>query len=183
MIFSTSHPIQLPLKCLMLPSHSLLPQPVQIIIIILIKFKYNYARFIYINIKILIYLLKYTLKTTLQHPGYFMSYVLHKKAAYRLGSPRDKGDTVDLAVTLKNFYNTVEIQGTVRNLFDQHYKDPDNFSRLTGPKVPGDFTQEGISRFCNRPIQILKSKRCLPYGGFASLCFCDIFEYLMGVKL
>lgn len=60
--------------------------------------------------------------------------------------------TVDMAVTLKNFFRTLEIQATVRNLFDQRYKDPDtsggNVNFLgTGPKVPGDFPREGISAF------------------------------------
>lgn len=74
---------------------------------------------------------------------------------------RDKGDsrpevpdytTVDLALTLKNFYRTLEIQATVRNLFDRRYKDPDTSGGAanllgTGPKVPGDFPREGISAF------------------------------------
>ena len=60
--------------------------------------------------------------------------------------------TVDVAVTVKNFFRTLEIQATVRNLFDQRYKDPDtsggNMNLLrTGPKVPGDFPREGISAF------------------------------------
>lgn len=53
--------------------------------------------------------------------------------------------TVDLAVTLKNFYRTLEIQGTVRNLFDQRYKDPDTSGALKS--VPGDYPREGISGF------------------------------------
>lgn len=68
--------------------------------------------------------------------------------------PRDRGDsrpempaytTVDLAVTLKNFYKTLEIQATIRNLFDERYKDPDTSGVLN--KVPGDFPREGISGF------------------------------------
>jgi iron complex outermembrane receptor protein len=60
--------------------------------------------------------------------------------------------TVDLAVTLKNFFETLEIQAMVRNLFDQRYKDPDTSGGAlnlagTGPKVPGDFPREGISFF------------------------------------
>lgn len=75
--------------------------------------------------------------------------------------PRNRGDsrsempsytTVDLAVTLKNFLDTLEIQATVRNLFDHRYKDPDTSSgnsNLTGtaPKVPNDYPREGISAF------------------------------------
>lgn len=63
--------------------------------------------------------------------------------------------TVDLAATLKNFFNTLEIQATVRNIFDRRYSDPDTSSGTgtsvnllkTGPKVPGDFPREGISGF------------------------------------
>ncbi len=60
--------------------------------------------------------------------------------------------TADLAVTLKNFFKSLEVQATVRNLFDKRYKDPDtsggNVNFLgTGPKVPGDFPREGISAF------------------------------------
>jgi iron complex outermembrane receptor protein len=53
--------------------------------------------------------------------------------------------TVDLAVTLKNFFNTLEIQATVRNLFDQRYKDPDTSGGAA--KIPGDFPREGITAF------------------------------------
>lgn len=86
---------------------------------------------------------------------------LHTDVLWTGPRPRDKGDsraespdytTVDLAVTIKNFYRTLEIQGTVRNLFDRRFKDPDtsggNVNLLgTGPKVPGDFPREGISGF------------------------------------
>lgn len=86
---------------------------------------------------------------------------LHTDVLWTGSRPRDTGDTrpdvpafatVDLAVTLKNFYRTLEIQATVRNIFDQRYRDPDssggnvNLAR-TGPKVPGDFPREGISAF------------------------------------
>lgn len=93
--------------------------------------------------------------------GYALSrYVnLHTDLLWTGPRPRDKGDsrpempshtTVDLAVTLKNFYKTLEIQATVRNLFDRNYKDPDTSGGAanltgTGPKVPGDFPREGIS--------------------------------------
>ncbi|MEW6599340.1 MAG: TonB-dependent receptor [Nitrospirota bacterium] len=51
--------------------------------------------------------------------------------------------TVDLALTLKNFYKTLEIQGTVHNLLDEDYEDPD----VSGASkyVPGDYPREGIS--------------------------------------
>ncbi|MBI4824891.1 MAG: TonB-dependent receptor [Nitrospirae bacterium] len=51
--------------------------------------------------------------------------------------------TVDLALTLKNFYRTLEIQGTVHNLFDEEYEDPDTSG--ASQLVPGDFPREGIS--------------------------------------
>jgi iron complex outermembrane receptor protein len=84
---------------------------------------------------------------------------LHTDVLWTGPRPRDKGDsrpempdytTVDLAVTFRNFFKTLEIQGTVRNLFDKRYSDPDtsggavNLAK-TGPKVPGDFPREGIS--------------------------------------
>jgi len=86
---------------------------------------------------------------------------LHTDLLWTGPRPRDKGDsrpempayaTVDLAVTLRNFYKTMEIQATVRNLFDERYKDPDTSGGNvniagTGPKVPGDFPREGISGF------------------------------------
>ncbi len=86
---------------------------------------------------------------------------LHTDVLWTGPRSRDKGDTrkkvpdyttVDLAVTLKNFYRTLEIQGTVRNLFDQRFEDPDTSGGNvnlagTGPKVPGDFPREGISWF------------------------------------
>ncbi|MEW6602998.1 MAG: TonB-dependent receptor, partial [Nitrospirota bacterium] len=51
--------------------------------------------------------------------------------------------TVDLALTLKNFYKTLEIQGTVHNLFDEKYEDPDTSG--ASQLVPGDFPRDGIS--------------------------------------
>ena len=51
--------------------------------------------------------------------------------------------TVDLALTLKNFYKTLEIQGTVHNLFDEEYEDPDTSG--AAQLIPGDFPREGIS--------------------------------------
>lgn len=51
--------------------------------------------------------------------------------------------TVDLAVTLKNFFNSLEIQAAVHNLFDERFRDPDTSEALK--LVPGDFPREGIS--------------------------------------
>lgn len=79
---------------------------------------------------------------------------LHSDVIWTGARPRAAGDirpempdyaTVDLAVTLKNFFKTMEIQATVRNLFDKHYDDPDTSGALN--KVPGDFPREGISGF------------------------------------
>lgn len=86
---------------------------------------------------------------------------LHTDVLWTGRRPRSEADTrpempsyttVDMAVTVKNFFRTLEIQATVRNLFDQRYNDPDtsggNVNFLgTGPKVPGDFPREGISAF------------------------------------
>lgn len=79
---------------------------------------------------------------------------LHSDVLWTGSRPRPQGDTrpdmpdyttVDLAVTLKNFFKTMEIQATVHNLFDHGYSDPDT----SGAKnlVPGDFPREGISGF------------------------------------
>ena len=79
---------------------------------------------------------------------------MHTDVLWTGPRPREKGDsrpempdytTVDLAVTLKNFFNTLEIQATIRNLFDQRYKDPDTSGAQI--KIPGDFPREGISGF------------------------------------
>ena len=86
---------------------------------------------------------------------------LHSDVLWTGTRPRAQGDTrsdmpsyttVDLAVTVKNLFKALEIQATVRNLFDQRYNDPDTSSGLsnfagTGPKVPGDFPRERISGF------------------------------------
>jgi len=86
---------------------------------------------------------------------------LHTDILWTGARPRAAGDTrpempdyatVDLAVTLKNFFNTLEIQATIHNILDEHYYDLDTstgFSNFvkTGPKVPGDFPREGISGF------------------------------------
>ena len=77
---------------------------------------------------------------------------LHTDLIWTGPRPRAQGDTrpetpdyttVDLALTLKNFYKTLEIQTAVHNLFDQRFKDPDTSG--AAQKVPGDFPREGIS--------------------------------------
>lgn len=79
---------------------------------------------------------------------------LHTDLLWTGVRPRDTGDTrpqmpayftADMALTFKNFYKTMEIQATIRNLFDKSYKDPDTSGALN--KVPGDFPREGLSAF------------------------------------
>ncbi|HLP76304.1 MAG TPA: TonB-dependent receptor [Candidatus Paceibacterota bacterium] len=66
--------------------------------------------------------------------------------------PRARGETrpemptyatVDLAVTARNFWKTLELQVTVHNLFDARYNDPDTSGAVN--RIPGDFPREGIS--------------------------------------
>jgi iron complex outermembrane receptor protein len=62
------------------------------------------------------------------------------------GDSRDDMDsytTVDLALTLKNFYRTLEVQAAIHNLFDENYEDPDTSGALE--LVPDDFPREGTS--------------------------------------
>ncbi len=66
------------------------------------------------------------------------------------GDARDRGasyTTVDIALTLKNIYKNLEIQGTIHNLFDEKYEDPD----ISGAAqlISGDFPREGISAMLN----------------------------------
>lgn len=79
---------------------------------------------------------------------------LHSDLLWTGARPRAAGDTrpdspdfttVDLAVTIKSFFQTLEIQGVVHNIFDTHISDPD----ISGAKnlIPGDFPREGISTF------------------------------------
>lgn len=51
--------------------------------------------------------------------------------------------TVDFAMTLKNFFKTLEIQAAVHNIFDKRFSDPDTSEAMK--LVPGDFPREGIS--------------------------------------
>ncbi|MEW6739193.1 MAG: TonB-dependent receptor plug domain-containing protein [Nitrospirota bacterium] len=66
--------------------------------------------------------------------------------------PRASGDTrgkmphyatVDLNLIAKNIYKNLEIKGSVHNLFDKRYKDPDTSGSLQ--RIPNDFPREGIS--------------------------------------
>ncbi len=77
---------------------------------------------------------------------------LHTDILWTGERPRSSGDTrddmapyttVDLAVTAKNFYKTLQIQGTIHNLLDERFKDPDT----SGAQMlaPDDFPREGIS--------------------------------------
>ena len=79
---------------------------------------------------------------------------LHGDLLWTGPRPRAQGDsrpqmpsytTVDLAVTLKNFFKTLEIQAAVHNLTDERFRDPDTSGAQQ--KVPGDFPREGISAF------------------------------------
>jgi iron complex outermembrane receptor protein len=51
--------------------------------------------------------------------------------------------TVNAAVTLRNFYRSLEIQLSLHNLLDNRYKDPDTSGAQQ--LVPGDFPREGFS--------------------------------------
>ncbi len=66
--------------------------------------------------------------------------------------PRASGDTrgkmpsyttVDLALIAKNIYKNLEIKGTVHNMLDKRYKDPDTSG--SSKLIPNDFPREGIS--------------------------------------
>ncbi|MEW6595139.1 MAG: TonB-dependent receptor [Thermodesulfobacteriota bacterium] len=66
--------------------------------------------------------------------------------------PRSTGDTrpdmpsyttVDLTVTAKNLYDNLELQGSIHNLFDTRYSDPDTSG--SQQFLPDDFPRDGIS--------------------------------------
>ena len=62
------------------------------------------------------------------------------------GDPRpamDSYTTVDVALTLKNIFKNFEIQGTIHNLLNENYSDPD----LSGPSqfIPNDYPRAGMS--------------------------------------
>jgi outer membrane cobalamin receptor len=78
--------------------------------------------------------------------------ILHTDILWTGKRPRSAGDTrddldsyttVDLALTVKNFYKTFEIQGVIHNLFDKDYVDPDTSG--AAQLVPHDFPRGGIS--------------------------------------
>ena len=81
---------------------------------------------------------------------------LHTDILWTGERPRQAGDTrdavdsyttVDLALTVKNFYKTLEIQGVIHNLFDQDYVDPDTSGYLQ--LVPKDYPSGGLSAMLN----------------------------------
>jgi len=51
--------------------------------------------------------------------------------------------TVDLALTARDFFRTLEIQLAAHNLFDKRFKDPDTSGAANN--IPGDFPRAGIS--------------------------------------
>ena len=51
--------------------------------------------------------------------------------------------TVDLALIAKNIYKNLEIKGSVHNLLDKRYRDPDTSG--ASKLMPNDFPREGIS--------------------------------------
>ena len=78
--------------------------------------------------------------------------VSHVDVLWTGSRPRPAGDTrealssyttVDLAVTLRNLYKSLEVQAAIHNLFDEKYKDPD----LSGAArfISHDYPREGIS--------------------------------------
>lgn len=79
---------------------------------------------------------------------------LHTDILWTGARPRAAGDTrlempaygtADVAVTLKNFFRTLEIQAAIHNILDKKYYDPDTSGAQK--KVPGDFPREGISGY------------------------------------
>lgn len=81
---------------------------------------------------------------------------LHSDLIWTGPRPRAQGETrpampayatVDVAVTARELFKTLELQLAVHNLFDEHFKDPDT----SGPanNIPGDFPREGISVMAN----------------------------------
>ena len=68
--------------------------------------------------------------------------------------PRPSGDTrgasapyttLDLSLVLKNYIKNLEISGTVRNMLNTRYSDPDTSGALN--RIPGDIPREGISGY------------------------------------
>ncbi|MBI5103090.1 MAG: TonB-dependent receptor [Nitrospirae bacterium] len=84
--------------------------------------------------------------------GFSKYLVSHADVLWTGPRPRPWGDTrddvasyttVDLTLTLRNIYKTLEIQAAIHNLFDEKYEDPD----LSGASrfIPHDYPREGIS--------------------------------------
>ncbi|TAN39279.1 MAG: TonB-dependent receptor [Nitrospirae bacterium] len=84
--------------------------------------------------------------------GFSKYLVSHVDVLWTGPRPRPSGDTrdevasyttVDLTMTLRNIYKTLEIQAAIHNLLNEKYEDPD----LSGASryIPNDFPREGIS--------------------------------------
>jgi iron complex outermembrane receptor protein len=84
--------------------------------------------------------------------GFSKNLASHVDVLWTGPRPRPSGDTrddvasyttVDLTLTLRNIYKTLEIQAAIHNLFNEQYEDPD----LSGASrfIPNDFPREGIS--------------------------------------
>ncbi|MBI5639720.1 MAG: TonB-dependent receptor [Nitrospirae bacterium] len=84
--------------------------------------------------------------------GFSKYLVSHADVLWTGSRPRPAGDTrddvasyttVDLTLTLRNIYKTLEIQAAIHNLFNKKYEDPD----LSGASrfIPYDYPREGIS--------------------------------------
>lgn len=79
-------------------------------------------------------------------------FLVHTDILWTDTRPRASGDTrpempaytiVNLALTAKNFYKGLDVQGAIHNLFDQYYSDPDTSGSLQ--LIPNDFPREGFS--------------------------------------
>lgn len=84
--------------------------------------------------------------------GFTENVVSHMDILWTGERPRPAGDPrpdmesytlVDVALTVKNVFKNFDIQGTVHNLLDEDYSDPD----LSGPAqfIPNDYPRAGIS--------------------------------------
>jgi len=84
--------------------------------------------------------------------GFSRYLISHVDVLWTGSRPRASGDTrekmppyttVDLALIAKNIYKNLEIKGSVHNLFDKRYRDPDTSG--SSKLIPNDFPREGIS--------------------------------------
>ncbi len=78
--------------------------------------------------------------------------ISHIDVVWTGSRPRASGDTrgntpsyttVDLNLIAKNIYKNLEIKGSVHNLFDKRYRDPDTSG--SSKLILNDFPREGIS--------------------------------------